>query len=141
MSREALAEGISTISAEASGVMNLAIVRPIDAVMYLAEAIAGSADAARVFRSVTQAQAGIKKAERRKPMLCASCPRALRKNAYTFAVTLPRCDDPTQALTMAVCHHCGTDLEVTTAKALGALRLIWPNLRPIVVTHADGGHA
>lgn len=140
-SRGALMEGVKAISAEASGVMKLAIVTPAGAVAFLAAALGGDADAARVFRAITRAQRDIKKAERRTPMLCASCPRALRKNAYTFCVTLPCCDDPSQALAMAVCNRCGTEAEVVETTAMSALRRIWPDARPFTITHPAGGSA
>ena len=42
---------------------------------------------------------------------------------------------------MAICHRCGTTPGGIHAAAVASLRLIWPDARPIHVTHPDGGRA
>lgn len=78
--------------------------------------------------------AGIAAAPRRRPMLCASCPRALRGSAYSFVVALPARDDPTQL-------RCAVEPDAITAKAVTALRKLWPDLRPIAITQETGTRA
>jgi hypothetical protein len=134
-SRQALDSGTATFLAD---VINLAIVRPIDVAALLISALAGDADAMRVCRVVIESQTRIVNAPKRLPMLCASCPRPLRKNAYTIAVALPHRAAPMKALGMAVCTHCATEPEAIKAKALDALRRLWPGLRSFAITHPGG---
>jgi hypothetical protein len=136
----ALTEGIQELSTEAAGVLDLAIVRPIDVPALLISSLAGNADATRILQAISDAQKRIVTAPRRSPMLCASCPRPLLQNDYSFAVALPHCDAPVQALGMAVCLRCANEPELIAEKALSALRRVWPDLRPFTITHS-GGHA
>lgn len=140
-SKAALAAGLQRINVEAAGVIDLIVVRPIDAAEMLADAIAGSAEAMRLFRAISDASDRIAQAPKRTPMLCASCPRPLRGSGYAFVVALPAVDRPEQALAMAVCTCCATEPDAIKAKAVDALRSIWPDLKPIAVTHPGGGRA
>ena len=142
MSKSALQAGVDRLQVEAGGVLELIIVRPPDAVGILGEAIAGSETAARIFRAVSTAATGIAAAPRHRPMLCVSCPRPLRKKTpCSFVLVLPKRADAAEGLTLAVCAKCATKREDIQVKALVGLRRIWPDLRPIEITHEDGGRA
>lgn len=136
-----LNDGVRDIQSEAGGVIELAIVRPIDAPELIGFALASDADAVRLVRAIAETQSHIAAAPKRKPVLCASCPRPLRKHAHSVVLALPACDDPTKALCTAVCVGCATTRDEITAKAAKALRSIWPDLRQIVVTDRVGGRA
>lgn len=140
-SRAVLQDGLKHMQAESGGAIHVMVVRPIDALGLLADAISGDAEARRLFDAVNQAATEIAAAPRRRPILCASCPRPLRRSAYSFVVALPARDNPTQALSMAVCSRCAVEPDAITAKAVTALRGLWPDLRAIAVTHETGGRA
>lgn len=74
-------------------------------------------------------------------MLCGSCPRPLLNNEFSFVITRPACDDPINAVALAICRKCGTTREDIQQKAVIALRRIWPDLRPITITNPAGGRA
>ena len=136
-----LAEGIARFQSEAGGIMELVVVRPADAVDILADVLAGDDQAIRLMRMLDQADTAIRSAPRRLPMLCASCPRPLKRGRYAFGIALPASDNPTHGLALAVCTRCATDRGDVQAKATAALRRVFPDLRPVTVTHAAGGRA
>ena len=137
----ALAEGLARLQSEAGGMMELVIVRPTDAVDIMADALAGDGRAVSLLQAMEQAAGAIRNAPRRLPMLCAACPRPLRHGRYAFGVALPARDNPTHGLTLAVCTRCATARGDIEAKATAALRRVFPDLRPVTVTHATGGRA
>lgn len=137
----ALSEGLNRIHAEAAGACDLIVVQPCDAAGILADALAGDPHAASLLTALNDASEAIVRAPRRASKLCACCPRPLRKGRYSFGLVLPLCDSPTAALAMAVCHRCATERSDIQTKLMGALKVIWPDLRPITVTHQDGGRA
>jgi hypothetical protein len=56
-----------------------------------------------------------------------------------MAMAIPACDSPIQALGLAVCGKCAVTPATVQAKAIQALRGIWPDLRAETVTHPAGG--
>jgi len=136
----ALKSGVDRLTAEAAGVMELVVIRPVDALDVIDAAMAGDGDALRVLGAIRQAAEGIDRAPRHRPLLCASCPRPLRNAAFAFVVILPARDNPVQALGLAVCTRCATEPDAIRQKAIGSLRNIWPKLRPITI-HPTGGSA
>ncbi len=136
-----LAEGLARFQSEAGGMMELVVVRPTDAVDILADAFAGDSRAVTLMRAIEQAADAIRDAPRRLPMLCAACPRPLKHGRYSFGVALPACDRPAHGLALAVCSRCATERGDIQTMATAALRRLFPDLRPVAVTHADGGRA
>lgn len=136
-----LAEGLARFQSEAGGVMELVVVRPTDAVDILADVLAGDNQAVRLMRMLDQAATAIRSAAGRLPMLCASCPRPLKGGRYSFGIALPACDSPAHGLALAVCTRCATERGDIQTKATAALRRVFPDLRPVTVTHAAGGRA
>ena len=137
------AEGVQRVSDEAAGVIQLDIIQHADLTELLAHAILGDPEAVRLANMASSVLRRIAAAPRRKPMLCGSCPRPLKLKGHRFSVViaLPGRDQPSNALSMAICHRCATSHEAVESKAVQALRRIWPDLRPITVTHPTGGQA
>ncbi len=136
-----LAEGLARFQSEAGGLMELVVVRPIDAVDVMADALAGDGRAVSVLQAIERAAEAIRAAPRRLPMLCAACPRPLKGGHYSFGIALPMSDNPTHGLALAVCTRCATERGDIQTMATAALRRLFPDLRPVAVTHADGGRA
>lgn len=139
-SKATLQAGVEAVTREAAGMMEVAVVRPSDVSVLLGEALAGSDEAALLLRLYTDTAAKIDKAPARARLLCVSCPRELRRG-YSVAAALPHRDNPHQAVAIAVCPRCGPDREAIQAKAMEGFQRIWPDLRPIQITHHDGGRA
>ena len=137
----ALRDGIQKINDEAGGLLELQVVQRTDLPALILDALAGSAEAAQILRQINQALHNIEAAPRRKPMLCGCCPRPLRHGQYSIIIARPACDDPSQGLALAICNTCGPDRDAIDAKAVAALVRIWPNVRPVAVTHPVGGRA
>jgi len=137
----ALQDGVQQFHAEAGGMLSLQVIQRTDLPAMILDALAGSAEAAQLLRLTNQALHNIQAAPRRKPMLCGCCPRSLRHGRYSIIIARPACDDPSQGLALAICNTCGPDRDAIDAKAVAALVRIWPNVRPVAVTHPDGGRA
>ena len=137
----ALQEGVQRINGEAGGLLTVQVIQQHDMPAMIAGALCGSAEAVQLLRLTNQVLANIRDAPRRKPMLCGCCPRALRGGRYAIIIARPACDDPAQGLALAICRKCGPDFDAIQAKARVALARIWPNVRPVMVTHPEGGRA
>ena len=135
----ALQEGVQRVNDEAGGVLSLQVIQRGDMPALISDALAGSGEAMELLRLVRETMDGIQGAPRRKPMLCGSCPKALRNGRFSIVLAKPACDDPTQGVAMMICAKCGSSIGAIQAAALVALRRIWPDARPITVTHPDGG--
>ena len=121
--------------------LTLQVVQRADMPALIRDALAGSDEAVQILRLTRDTLASIEAAPRQKPMLCGSCPRALRGGQYAVIIARPACDDPTQGIAMAICARCGPVRAAIEVKAAAALRRIWPNARAIEVTHPAGGPA
>lgn len=137
----ALQQGIQGVNDEAGGLLTVQVIQRQDLPAIIADAICGSAEAVQLMRLANQVLTNIRDAPRRKPMLCGCCPRALRGGQYAVIIARPACDDPKQGLSLAICTRCGPDYDAIQAKATVALARIWPNVRPVTVTHPAGGHS
>ena len=136
-------EGVQRVSNEAAGVIQLDIIKHADLAELLAHAILGDPEAVRLANMASDTLRRIAAAPRRKPMLCASCPTPLRLKGHRFSVVvaIPGRDQPANALALAICHGCATGRDAVQDKAVEALKRLWPDLRPITVTHPAGGRA
>ena len=126
---------MEAISAESGGMVELIVVRPADMPGLLGDVLLGDAQATGIFRMVVDTIKRVDAAPKRAPMLCVSCPRALRKG-YAICIAIPAKDDA-----LAVCPRCGGDLAAIKAKATEGLKKFWPDLRSIEQTHTAGGRA
>lgn len=139
--REVWEAGVRAVHDEAAGVLSVEVIRPIEAAELMAEAMSGDVEAGKRLRVIARAAQQISEARStRRPSLCASCPRALLDNRFSFVIAVPTCEDPTNALALAVCRKCGTSTDQIKRKAAFALKQLWPHLRPIYV-HPTGGRA
>jgi hypothetical protein len=125
------------------GVFDISI---IDAAAWgelLGHVILGSRSAAMLAEAVMHASQRIRKAPRRLPSLCVCCPRLIRRVTpeTVFGVAVPSNPAATAAVAFAFCSKCSADRAALPAKATEGLRRIWPDLRPITVTHPMGGCA
>jgi hypothetical protein len=136
-----LQEGVQRVNDEAGGMLTVQVIQQHDMPAMIAGALGGSAEAMQLLRLTNQVLANIQGAPRRKPMLCGCCPRALRGGRYAVIIARPACDDPAQGLSLAICRKCGPDFDAIQVKATVALARIWPNVRPVTVTHPEGGRA
>ena len=121
--------------------LTLQVVQRADLPALIRDVLAGSDKAVQLLRLTRDALASIEAAPRQKPMLCGSCPRALRGGQYAVIVARPACDDPTQGIAMVICARCGPDRAAIEVRAAAALRRVWPDARAIEVTHPAGGRA
>ncbi len=137
----ALQEGVHRVNDEAGGLLTVQVIQQHDIPAMIVDALCGNAEAAQLLRLTNQAIANIHGAPRRKPMLCGCCPRALRGGRYAIIIARPACDGATEGLSLAICRRCGPDFGAIQAKATAALARIWPNVRPVTVTHPEGGRA
>jgi hypothetical protein len=133
--------GLMAIHREAAGMLALNIVRPGDALNLVVASLEGDPEATRLLRAVRDTVARVESAPKRKPMLCGCCPRALRGSGFVICVAIPDRDSPTNGLAFALCEHCSRDDTALVGKASSALRTIWPDLRPVTVTHPAGARA
>jgi hypothetical protein len=132
---------LMSIHQEAAGVLALNIVRPGDALGLAMASLGGNAEATRLMRAVCDMVARIESAPKSKPLLCVCCPRELRGSKFVICVAIPARDSPTNGLTFALCEDCSHDDTALLGKAFSALRTIWPDIRPITVTHPTGARA
>lgn len=139
--KAALQAGIERLTKEAGGVLDVMVIQLQDMPYILCDAAAGDRDALTILNALNDALVRIDAAPRRFPMLCVSCPRPLRKGRFSFGLALPKCDHPTGMLALAVCHRCSTDRDGIKARAVAGLKRLWPDLRPITVTHTVAGTA
>jgi len=137
----ALQEGVQRVSDEAGGMLTLQVIRRADMPTLMLDALAGSDEAVQLLRLVRETVAGIRAAPRWRPMLCGCCPQALRGGRYALVLAKPARDDATQGIALAICSRCGPTYGAIQAAAAVALRRIWPDLRPITITHPKGGQA
>jgi hypothetical protein len=136
-------EGIQRIHDEASGLLDINLIDADAGLEMILDAALGNIEAATLMRAVWQAAARIKEAPRRTPTLCLCCPRAIKRltPGTVFGVARPSTAKPSNALAFAFCDRCSADRGTLAAKAATGLRRIWPDLRPITVTHGEAGHA
>ena len=137
----ALSNGLASLHREAGGAVELIVIRPVDAPDVVAHALAGDPYAVKVFEALANASRLVDAAPKRKPLLCATCPRPLRGTAFSFGIVLPMRDDAQSGVAFGICTKCGTSLDALQVKATAALYKIWPDLVPIEVTHPSGGRA
>lgn len=134
-----LVECVELLHEEAGGMLDVRIIRHADVPSLLARALAGDLEASQALSMAERVIGGIQRAPRRRPMLCGACPGPLRNSRYAVVLALPARDDPTNGISFAICHKCGTSQSALERAAQTALQRIWPKLRKITVTHAGGG--
>jgi hypothetical protein len=135
-------QAVHNVHREAAGAVEVAVVMMEEMPGLLGEALLGDPRCIQLFQLVMQMLDHVKEAPRRDPVLCACCPRPVRRGSrFNMAVAIPARDDPHQALALVVCERCATEPAAVMAKATDGLRKIWPDLRTAAITHPQGGRA
>ena len=129
------------VTAESGGVLNVDIVRPIDFLNLVTAALTGDVAAARLVTTAGDAVAAFASMPRRQPALCACCPAPLVPGRYAVAVVTAASDTASQGITMGICAACAIEPDDLLAKAREGLARLWPDLRPVAVTHPAGSRA
>jgi hypothetical protein len=134
--------GFVQVPGEMVAVVDLVVVRPPDALGFIAAAARGDRHAARVMLALNDALHLVDAAPRRSPLLCATCPQVLRAGVRcSFVISLPEDERATHGLALAICRRCGTSRAEVRRKAIAALRTEMLGLRVVEVTHPRGGRA
>ena len=133
-------DGIQAVQQESGGLMSFNVIRQADAPGLLFDAMRGDPDATRLAQGLASLLGQIASAPRHKPVLCACCPRALRR---TFAVIIagPERPNARNSIGFGICERCATEPEDIRTKAIEALRRIWPDARPVTITHGRAAGA
>jgi len=120
--------------------MQLHIIPPQDVLPLIASAMAGNALAGSLLNPVVDTIKRVQTAAPAAPAECGNCGRSLHGGAV-ICVALPDRPDPTKGMAFALCRACTSDATEVEARAVEALRCLWPNGRLIEVTHPQGGVA
>jgi hypothetical protein len=137
-------DGIRRLHCEAAGVLAIEIFDSQAIAKISAAAALGDEMAAALIGALLDTKKSITNAPRNRPALCISCPRAIRKISWdiVFGLTLPAVRRPGSAIGFAFCPKCAAgDRASLHSKAQTGLRGLWPDLRPVVISHPDGGRA
>lgn len=135
------AEAVRQVHDEAAGMLSVVIVRQCDAVHLALDALSGDDTAVALLLQVKDCIQRIEGASACNRTQCGCCGADLASGRYALAIATPDISDPSAGLGMAICRRCGVTVGAIKAAALSALRLIWPDLRPVQVTHPEGSRA
>jgi hypothetical protein len=128
--------------AESGGLMNLAVIDPLDILLVLADALAGEPEAARIAPAIlAQIERVSAPAKGLPPALCGTCDRELTTVSYSIAVATPRRDRPERAITIGICHHCAIDSADIRKKAVEGFQRLFPDAKQVVLQGHEAGHA
>ncbi len=119
------ADDLQKIHDQAGGLLCLHVVCPADLPDLLLEALAGDRLAGHLLQAVMEKTRCIETAPRHRRMLCAACPRGLRRGEYSVVTAFPNCDDPSHMIALAVCTMCATEPDAIAEKARLGLQQIW----------------
>jgi len=135
------AEGIRHVHEQAGGVLELTVIEQEDVSELLACARSGDREAGLLAALLSKTLHNILDAPRSQPALCGRCSEALRSGRFAVALVLPLRGDVTVGVGLAICHRCATTRADVQKMALVALQDLWPDLKPVTVTHFEAGHA
>ena len=135
------AEQLQAIQAEAGGVLEVSLVSRGEWPRLVAASMQGDHTATLILSAVADTICQVASAPRRKPMLCLTCPRSLRRAKFTCGVILPSRPDPTGGLGLAICDHCAASATDAMPMVLEALKRRWPDMRTVQLDQHAAGHA
>ncbi len=133
-------KGITALHDEAAGMLALDVILHTDVPRLAAAALDGCQDTARLLIAVGSALRQIGAAPANSPAECGCCDAALRPGRFAVVIARPNTCDPVHGLGTAICTHCGPTRGAVRAAAVRAVKLIWPNARPVII-HDKAGHA
>ena len=132
---------MKAVQSEAGGLMSLHVIRPEDTHALLLRIIQGDPEAEQISGALWDTLKRIKGAPRHTPMLCASCPRPVRRDNFAVVLATPEVANPERCLGLAICSRCATTPDAIRDKAVQALRRIWPDARPVTIHPTQAGRA
>lgn len=135
-----LAEAVGRIQAHARGLLTFQVIRRDDVPAMIAAATGGDAEAMQLLHQVNSLLIRIVSAPADTPMECGCCGTPLANGRFAFVIASPDIADPEGGLGLAICRRCGTTLGSIKAAAVRALKMIWPEARPVAI-HRTAGHA
>jgi len=121
---------------------DLVVVRPLDALGYIAKAEQGDHRAILVMIAVNEALQVIDDALPRSPLMCAACPQPLLPGVKcAIVVTLPEREGVGRGTALAICRRCATSRADVHRKAVTALRKEALGLRVVEGPHVREARA
>jgi hypothetical protein len=140
---EKWAAGMRTVTTESAGLLEIRVIDSKQGAALFGAAKAGDGKARGLFGAVSEAANQIRSAPRNRPALCLCCPTAVRTitPSTVFVVASPANAGRTRAVGAVYCAECATDRDTLMTRTAAAFRQIWPELRPVEITHQTGGHA
>ena len=123
--------------------MKLAVLQPEDVLAFAVTLALGHAtpDTRMLLSAAIDFVGRVGNAPPREAVLCACCTRHLARVPFSLAVAMPARDDGTRGIAMGICQRCAAGPAETTAKAMQALRKIFPEARPMQTPCHVAGHA
>ena len=109
---DTLADGIRRVHEASGGVLDVYLVDAKAAAKLLGGGMLGDAAAARLFGAFLEAGKRIASASRRSPVICASCPRRIRRVTHdiVFGIAAPGVTNrPSSAIGFAICGKCAAN--------------------------------
>lgn len=141
-SKSELSRAVQQVAVEGGGLLVFDALHVRDIPLLAMETLDGDREAGVLLHAVTDLMRKVTAAPQNRPMLCVSCPRAVRSGAkYSIAVLRGAADNATQAIAFVVCPRCGPTLGAVRAAATVAVRKFFPDARAVEPTHQDGGRA
>jgi len=134
------AEGVTALHDEAAGMLTLDVILQRNVPRLIAAALDGCEDTARLLTALNSALQQIGTAPASRPAQCGCCGTALQAGKFAIVIARPNTCDPVHGLGTAICTRCGPTRGAVKAAAVRAVKLIWPNARPISI-HGTAGRA
>lgn len=133
---------MATVHREAEGMLQVEIIRPVDAPGLMAAARAGDSDALRLLNLVPGTCTHIETAPAESPATCLTCERLLAgRTDYSVLIAIPAGSrDPSMVVGCGICPVCATKPADLIRCAEIGMQRIYPGCRHLVV-HPDGGRA
>lgn len=135
-----LAEGVRQMHHEAAGLLGIHVVQQVDVPRLLLDALAGDEIAMMLLNQVNDCTQRIQAAPAERRTQCGCCGSDLQGSKYAVVIATPEIPEPSTGLAMAICTRCGTTRGAIRAAAIRALRLLWPDVRPVSI-HDKAGRA
>lgn len=136
------ADDMRALHANAGGLLELHVLRAFELPAVYYRFACGDQEAGALIAAARHTLKQIKCAPVKRRMLCACCPRPLLpRTPFAIVVATPHRRDPASALSLAVCERCAIEPDEIRAKAMSALKRIWPDGRMIEVHPGPAGHA
>lgn len=137
------AAGLVQASAPVVTAADLIVVRPLDALRYIAQAERGDRLAACVMVALNHALRQIDAAPGPEPAVaCCGCSQPIRTGVRcSFVLSLSQDGGAAYGTALVVCRRCAIARTEVRRKAIVALRRAVPGLRVVETTHANGGRA